>query len=244
MQNNDVFELLFSLSKQVTPYLSGQLLSQLTTDDEQENLHISRDNSLSIQALYDRLSQESEEAGNAYWLTRTWDLLCWQPIYISFISVYQLHAIPDIKNMSQLVQSNFIAGFTFHHSELTFGSPEKIVPVVASQLMTLFDSYREDISLWTRIRPGFTNHLIADGLLNCVIKLQTFHPELSNEYLIEQAELWLTAFNLPNKHLSSLKVDLVSNQLKLVRTSCCLVYKCNGRNLCEDCPRHPDNKGL
>ncbi|MGF1805657.1 (2Fe-2S)-binding protein, partial [Aliivibrio sifiae] len=36
----------------------------------------------------------------------------------------------------------------------------------------------------------------------------------------------------------------VSNQLKLVRTSCCLVYKCNGRNLCEDCPRHPDNKGL
>ncbi|PQJ85019.1 siderophore ferric iron reductase [Aliivibrio sifiae] len=243
MSNNDTFELLFSLSKQVTPYLSGQLSSQVSMDDEY-NIHISRDNSNVIEALYERLSQDSEEAGNAYWLTRTWDLLCWQPIYISFISVYQLHAIPDIQNMSQLVQSNFIAGFTFHDSELTFGSPEEIVPDVALQLMSLFDSYREAISLWTRIRPGFTNHLLADGLLNCILKLQTFQPELSNEYLMAQAELWLNAFNLPNKHLSSLKVDLVSNQLKLVRTSCCLVYKCNGRKLCDDCPRHPDNKGL
>ncbi|MDD9180438.1 MULTISPECIES: siderophore ferric iron reductase [Aliivibrio] len=243
MPNNDAFELLFSLSKQITPYLSGQL-SPLATMDDEYSIHISRDNSNVIQALYERLSQDSEEGGNAYWLTRTWDLLCWQPIYISFISVYQLHAIPDIQNMSQLVQSNFISGFIFHHSELTFGSPEEIVPVAASQLMRLFDSYREEISPWTRIRPGFTNHLLADGLLNCILKLQMLQPELSNGYLMAQAELWLNAFNLPNKHLSSLKVDLVSNQLKLVRTSCCLVYKCNGRKLCDDCPRHPDNKGL
>ena len=146
--------------------------------------------------------------------------------------------------MSQSIQSHFIAGFTFHNSELIFGSPEETIPIASLQLRSLFDSYRDDISLWTRIRPGFTNHLLADGLLNCIIKLQSFEPTLSSEYLIAQAQLWLEAFELPPKHLSNLKVDIVTNKLKLVRTSCCLVYKCDGRELCLDCPRHPDNKSL
>jgi siderophore ferric iron reductase len=242
MQNNDAFELLFSLSKQVTPYLSGHLSSTMLSSDISKQLNISCDNSKAINMLYERISQHSPEAGNAYWLTRTWDLLCWQPIYVSFIAVYRLNALPDIQNMSQSIQSDFIAGFTFHNSTLVVGSPEEMIPLAALQLRTMFDSYRDEISRWTRIRPGFTNHLVADGLLNCLIKLQSFQPTLSNEYLIAQAQLWLEAFELPNKHLSSLQVDLITNKLKLVRTSCCLVYKCEGRKLCLDCPRHSDNK--
>lgn len=241
MQNNEYFESLFTLSKQVTPYLSGQV-ADIVLSDSNTDIHISHDNSEVIKALYDRLSQRSKEAGNAYWLTRTWDLLCWQPIYLAFISVYQLNAIPDFKNMSQSVQSDFIAGFTFHNVDLTFGSSDEIIPLIGTQLSSLFTSYRESMSEWTRIRPGFTNHLIADGLLNCITKLQVHQPTLSNEYLLAQALLWLNAFGLPSKHLASLKVDLLTNQLKLVRTSCCLVYKCEGRKLCEDCPRHPNNK--
>ncbi|WP_122032508.1 siderophore ferric iron reductase [Aliivibrio sp. EL58] len=242
MPTNEYFESLFKLSKQVTPYLSGNIIEGSSPDIA--DINIVHDNSTTIKGLYEQLSQESPEGGHAYWLTRTWDLLCWQPIYISFISVYRLNALPDIKNMSQSIQSYFISGFTFHRSELIFGSPEDVVPTAALQLRTLFDSYREDISHWTRIRPGFTNHLIADGLLNCIIKLQSFEPTLSSEYLIAQAQLWLEVFELPSKHLSSLKIDTVTNKLKLVRTSCCLVYKCDGRKLCLDCPRHPDNKGL
>ena len=242
MPTNEYFESLFKLSKQVTPYLSGNIIEGCRPDIA--DINIANDNSKMIKGLYERLSQEFPEAGHAYWLTRTWDLLCWQPTYISFISIYRLNTLPDIQNMSQSIQSHFIAGFTFHSSELIFGSPKDVIPTAALQLRTLFDSYREDISHWARIRPGFTNHLIADGLLNCIIKLQSFELTLSNEYLIEQAQLWLKAFELPPKHLSNLKIDTVTNKLKLVRTSCCLVYKCDGRKLCLDCPRHPDNKGL
>lgn len=242
MPTNEYFESLFKLSKQVTPYLSGNISEGSSPDVA--DINIVHDNSITIKGLYEQLSQEFPEGGHAYWLTRTWDLLCWQPTYISFISVYRLNTLPDIQNMSQSIQSHFITGFTFHRSELIFGSPKDVIPTAALQLRTLFDSYREDISYWTRIRPGFTNHLIADGLLNCIIKLQSFEPTLSSEYLIAQAQLWLEVFELPSKHLSSLKIDTVTNKLKLVRTSCCLVYKCDGRKLCLDCPRHPDNKGL
>ncbi|MGN2614037.1 siderophore ferric iron reductase [Aliivibrio fischeri] len=244
MQNSEYFELLFHSSREVTPYLSGHLANQ--TDcysyKADPHLHISKDNSEQIKALYERLSQATPEAGSAYWLTRTWDLLCWQPVYIAFISIYQLRALPNIKEMSQEVKSDFVAGYTFHHSDLTFGSNEDLISSVAQQLSELFSSYQEDISQWTRIRPGFTNHLLADGLLNCIVKLQANWPKLSNEYLLEQAKLWLEAFSLPNKHLSSLQIDVNTKQLRLVRTSCCLVYKCDGRKLCPDCPRHPDNK--
>jgi siderophore ferric iron reductase len=237
MQNNEYFEQLFSLSKQVTPYLSGQLAA-----DNGAGIHITRNNSAAIQQLYQQLSHSFPEGGNAYWLTRTWDLLCWQPIYIAFISVYQLSVIPDIKHMSQSLHKGFISGFTFHTSALTFGSKEELIALLGSQLIALFESYREAVSQWVRIRPGFTKHLIADGLLNCIIKRQVHDPAPSNEYWLGQAKLWLNAFELPDKHLSSLQVDLTSNSLKLVRTSCCLVYKCQGRKLCTDCPRHPDNK--
>jgi len=237
MKNSEYFEQLFKVSKQVTPYLSGQL-----TADNVTGIHISRNNSEAIQQLYQQLSRSSPEAGNAYWLTRTWDLLCWQPVYIAFIAVYQLKAIPDIKNLSQSIQTGFISGFSFHTSVLTFGSNAELIALSGAQLTALFTAYREDVAEWTRIRPGFTKHLIADGLLNCIIKLQTHDPELSNDYLLAQAALWLDAFELPRKHLSGLSVELTTNKLQLIRTSCCLVYKCEGRDLCADCPRLPGNK--
>ena len=237
MQNNEYFEVLFESSKQVTPYLSGQLAA-----DNGEGIHISRHHSETIQQLYQQLSLSSAEAGRAYWLTRTWDLLCWQPIYIAFISVYKLNAIPDIKNINQSMHPGFISGYRFHTSELIFGSNDELIAVVGLQLTALFESYRQAISQWTRIRPGFTKHLIADGLLNCIIKMQAYAPALSNTYLLGQAKLWLDAFQLPDKHLSGLQVDPSTNALKLIRTSCCLVYKCESRTLCSDCPRLPDNK--
>lgn len=241
MKNSEYFDLAFNEAKKITPYLSGRLANSVLPNDDC-SIHISHDNSDAVRALYEHLIETSKEAGHAYWLTRTWHLLCWQPIYLAFIFVYRVKAIPDITSISQSIQPGFIAGFSFHNAELIFGLNEKIIPLIGTQLKRLFTSYREDISTWIRIRPGFTDHLVADALLNCIIKLQTYQPALSNEYLLQQATLWLDAFELSNSHLSSLKVVHLTNRLKLVRTSCCLVYKCDGRKLCLDCPRHPDNK--
>ncbi len=138
MQNSEYFELLFHSSREVTPYLSGHLAHQAECYNADPHLHISKNNGEQIKALYERLSQTSPEAGSAYWLTRTWDLLCWQPVYIAFISIYQLRALPNIKEMSQEIKSDFVAGYTFHHSDLTFGTNEDLISSVAQQLSELF----------------------------------------------------------------------------------------------------------
>ncbi|MEZ8695075.1 (2Fe-2S)-binding protein, partial [Vibrio splendidus] len=61
-------------------------------------------------------------------------------------------------------------------------------------------------------------------------------------FLTRWTALHTTSCRTPQNHLDSLKIDADSGMLKLIRISCCLVYKCDSKKYCDDCPRHPDNK--
>ncbi|ALM72588.1 putative 2Fe-2S binidng protein [Vibrio vulnificus] len=195
-----------------------------------------------IQSIYHQLAQTNPEAGSSYWLTRTWDLLCWQPIYLSFLSIYGLKSLPDFAHFGQFQHRGFIAGYRFASEMHWHGEPEVLVPRAGEQLLILFEQYRQQINHWTRIRPGFSNHLLADLILSCLIKLQTMRPELDNGYIEQQAKLWLDAFHLSDKHLASLIQEETEGRLKHIRMSCCLAYKCSNGTLCQDCPRLSTNK--
>ncbi|MCG7497985.1 siderophore ferric iron reductase [Vibrio sp. Of7-15] len=242
MMHDPFIEQLFDYSKQVTPYLDGRVGSIPDDATEQGVIHIDHKCSSHIQKLYDQLAQNTPESGSAYWLTRTWDLLCWQPVYVSFVSIYACKGLPDIKRMGQYTHPDFISGFQFESAQHHRGSAAELIQLAGLQLQELFEFYRAEMNDWTRIRPGFTKHLLADSILGCIVKLQTFMPKLSNEYLQDQAKQWFDACNLPVKLLSSLQVDIETDKLRLIRTSCCLVYKCEGRKWCTTCPRNPENK--
>ncbi|WGW01430.1 siderophore ferric iron reductase [Vibrio sp. YMD68] len=233
---------LFEFSKQITPYLAGKLESLPNNPQQYGIIHFDHNSSLLIQDLYENIAKNTPEAGNAYWLTRTWDLLCWQPLYLAFVSVYACQALPDLKRIAQFAQNDFVAGYQFETSDHIHGDQSTLIALAGQDLQTLFEHYRHEMSEWTRIRPGFTHHLLADGILRCIIKLHKYSPELTNHYLLEQAKLWLAACRLPEQLTQSLSVDPATNELKFVRTSCCLVYKCAGRKLCSDCPRAIENK--
>ncbi len=231
-------KLIFQHAKQITPYLRGSY-----GPIHKDCIAIGNENSSAeLKKVYDRLSREHPEAGKAYWLTRTWDLVCWQPAYIAFISVYGLKSLPDLQNIAQYRYKNFVTGYRFSHSDHCHGEPEVLIPQAAQQLMTLTSFYRQQIELWTRIRPGFTNHLFADLILGCLIKLQKFDTSLSNEYIQEQARLWLEACDLPERHLKSFSVDKTTGLLMLIRTSCCLAYKCDSGKYCSNCPKDKRHK--
>ncbi|KLN66818.1 siderophore ferric iron reductase [Vibrio sp. VPAP30] len=244
MSSHSFFEQLFEHSAQVTPYLNGAIKPISETPLLHSFIHIDRSSSENIRELYQSLKIAHPEAGAAYWLTRTWDLLCWQPIYVAFIAIYSCQGLPKLSSIGQQVQPNFVSGYQFDSEEYFQGTEQELIVHAGKELNTLFDYFRHEMSLWTRIRPGFTNHLFADGVLGCLVKLSQFAPDLPGEYLIGQARQWLAACNLPEKLMASLSYDEASKQLVFVRTSCCLVYKCQERELCSDCPRHPDNKAL
>lgn len=240
MNDHSFFDHLFEYSKQVSPYLDGQISTAPCPDQHWITLEESCAND--IQSLYHSLSIQHPEAGAAYWLTRTWTLLCWQPIYVAFISIYACRGLPKLSAMRQRIQPQFIAGFQFADATHQHGEIEHLVEQAGKELCTLFHYYREEMNSWTRIRPGFTNHLVADGILACMVRLSEYTPDLGYDYLRSQAQLWLRACGLPEKLINTLSYCEQTQSLKLIRTSCCLVYKCHDGQLCEDCPRHPDNK--
>ncbi len=242
MNGKPFFEHLFKHSEQVTPLLHGALTPLDEISSKSPFIHIDRSSSENIRELYENFKSAHPEAGPAYWLTRTWGMLCWQPIYVAFISIYACEGLPKLSAMGQQVQPNFISGYHFHSEEFYQGAQQELIDYAGTELNTLFEYFRQEMSLWTRIRPGFTNHLFADGVLGCLIRLSQFAPDLPGEYLLDQAHQWLKACDLPEKLMASLKYDPESKQLTFVRTSCCLVYKCEGKKLCQDCPRHPNNK--
>ncbi|USH03645.1 siderophore ferric iron reductase [Grimontia kaedaensis] len=239
-QSPAIYQLIFTHSKQVSPYLKGSFgdLPQSCISIENPT------SSASIREVYREIEGSNPEAGGSYWLTRTWDLLCWQPIYLSFLSIYGLKSLPDFTQFGQFKRNRLVAGYRFASEEHWHGEPEELIPLAAEQLSELFEQYRAQINDWARIRPGFTNHLLADLILSCLIKLQTLRPELESDYIEEQAALWLDAFKLPKKHLISLSRDEATGKLRHMRISCCLVYKCKKGSLCSDCPRRNTRQAL
>ncbi|PSU81655.1 siderophore ferric iron reductase [Photobacterium phosphoreum] len=237
MSNSLFFKRLFKYSKQVTPYLNGQIKTLASNSVKQSIIQIEYNSSEVIRNLYDNLKHSNPEAGAAYWLTRTWDLLCWQPIYTAFISIYACRGLPQLSSIAQHVQEGYIAGYQLQSQSYIKGTDEELILEAGKELNKLFNYFRNEINSWTRIRPGFTAHLFADAIFGCLVKLSQFYPSLSEQYLLNQAQLWLKACNLPEKLLKSLNYNKQSKELVLVRTSCCLVYKCQGQNLCSDCPR-------
>ncbi|WCE28859.1 siderophore ferric iron reductase [Vibrio sp. SCSIO 43137] len=223
----------FLYSKQITPYLKGSY-GALHSDC----IAIGHPNSANqLEQVYKGVAKAEPNAGKAYWLTRTWDLVCWQPVYVSFIAIYGLKSLPDMGSIGQYRFGSYIAGYRFPDGAHRHGEPEELIPHAARALMALMDFYRQQINEWSRIRPGFTRHLFADLLLGCLVKLQQHDTSLSNEYIRRQARLWLMECDLPLYHLDCLAEDGKSGQLKLTRISCCLAYKCEKGNYCDDCPK-------
>ncbi|AUI86324.1 siderophore ferric iron reductase [Vibrio azureus] len=233
---------LFRHSKQINPHLSGEIKTASNDVSLWPLIDIQASNSQSIRGLYESLQHQHPEAGSAYWLTRTWSLLCWQPIYLACVSVYCCKGLPKLSYIKQEVQPCFISGYQFEQHHHYIGEQKELITYAGQELQTLFCHFREEINQWTRIRPGFTHYLFADGILSCLVKLQWQLPALANRSLIEQAKLWLAACNLPEKLIDKLKYNQKTKQLTFTRTSCCFVYKRHDRELCQNCPRQPNNK--
>ncbi|MGL6260416.1 siderophore ferric iron reductase [Vibrio sp. WXL210] len=227
------------MAKEVSPYLEGHL-----NPDSEYPIKLEVDFSPQLDELYHSIAGETPEAGAAYWMTRTWDLLAWQPIYVAFISIYALKTKPVFSDMSQKICGNFVAGFEFSTTKHTQDEVPALITSSGKELIELFEHYRNTMNKCIRIRPGFVKHLLADLVLSCIIKLQHYSPALTHQYLLGQAQLWFKALELPQRPISGLYVNSETGKTELIRTSCCLVYKCKEGNLCTDCPRRKNDGSL
>ena len=63
-------------------------------------------------ALHAHWRQAHPEAGPAYWLTRSWGMLCWQSIYLAMVAVYRVGAVPALDRLGQWYEeAGLVSGF-------------------------------------------------------------------------------------------------------------------------------------
>ncbi|TEW54656.1 siderophore ferric iron reductase [Psychromonas sp. RZ22] len=238
---------ILDLCRHAIPYLDGKFESDemtlINNTSDINELESSADwligndrDRLTIQALRNDLEGEFPKAGHAYFIARSWQLLCWQPINIAFISIYGLKQLPDFSSFKQQRQHNSIFGFTFKSNAIATGEVEQLIPLASAQLQPLFEHYRVQLdSLW-RCRPGYVQRFIVDWILSNLLKVRHLLPEFNDQNILDHARLWVKGMGLPEKHIKSSLVIKEQSPISHIRSSCCLAYKVNDR-LCSNCPK-------
>lgn len=251
IQHDNALTPMFELCRQVSPYLNGKLQTGSDHTSEQNWIEGSTNDVTVIQRLYYALQKTSPDAGSAYWMTRSWDLLCWQPIYIAFIAIYGLKQLPDFSQFKQRFQHNAIFGFAFqsdtiYHATIssTATSPldtvEILIAQAGAQLKPLLAYYREQLDAVIRCRPGYVKRLLTDLILDSLLKVRDIIPDFSDQDVQHHAQLWLHAFDIPTNIQHSLIVN-EKRPISHIRTSCCLTDKA-GNELCANCPKKHKSK--
>lgn len=255
-------QLLFQLAQQVSPALSGQ-----TGKGGPELLRAEQNNHLALQQLYQQLQQIYPSAGLPYWRVRGWGVLSWQPIYLSFLSVYGLQAVPSsLGQIAQQYDQGMVSGFFLPESDWLTGSRETLILEACRQLKPLFQQLQQQFVLVSGIKPGLCRLSLADRLLLTLARLSAMAPSLAKLYdgegqkgeskqslpdkaeLVQDAWLWLKGLGLPEEHQQHLllrpMVDENEAELYMKRRTCCMHYRREDGSLCENCPRDKKNKRI
>lgn len=200
-----------------------------------------QNNQVQLETLYNQLASQHPEAGAAYWRTRLWSLVCWQPLSIAFLAIYGLQWLPaklgQIKQYCQLSKGE-ILGFAFADTTQITGSTTTLIPQAASQLRPMFQHLLTDINLFCTLQIHNAERLLADQVIELLVLLANHQQQVTPAQAMVEIEHWLTALQLPEQALNNLTCD-DSRQLQFIRRTCCLDFRRHNGKLCDNCPKVP-----
>lgn len=197
--------------------------------------------SVHLQALYQYWETAHPEAGHPYWLTRSWLMCIWQPVYLAMFSVYVLKAVPNLQSLTQHYNTQgVVAGYRLTPDDLTQGDDTHLIEAACEHLAGLVEQFLIQFNTFTRLRPGFTRPLLADSVLEALAGLANLFPDTAPADLRAHAQQWLTALALASRHLDSLipaEPSQANPAWQVARISCCMHYRRHDGTLCANCPR-------
>ncbi|PSW19846.1 siderophore ferric iron reductase [Photobacterium sanctipauli] len=234
------YKQLFQYAEQISPSLKGRIGIA-----DHQHISAAHGNPELLNALYQYWKEAHPEAGNPYWLTRSWTMLAWQPVYIAFIGVYAIRSIPPIYDIAQDYKEGLVAGYHLSGENWFSGTEEEMIKYACTQLAMLLDQLQSQFNQYNRLRPGLTKPLIADAILQALVHRQALlnmpsgnQADASTSYdLVYQAKLWLSHLDLPMRHLEGLSQSTETGEWQFKRLSCCMHYRRDDGSLCDNCPR-------
>ncbi len=193
-----------------------------------------------VAALHAHWRQAHPEAGPAYWLTRSWGMLCWQSIYLAMVAVYRVGAVPALDRLGQGYEAGLVSGFCLPREPMIKGEVDVLIKAAGTRVRSHWQQLFELFAGVQRLRPGFVHPLLADDLLAALVRVPDFFGEVNRDEVAAHAPRWLAACGLPASHLAGWREAVRPLEAVFpgyVRQRCCLHYKRRDGELCDNCPR-------
>ncbi|NLQ17116.1 siderophore ferric iron reductase [Marinomonas sp. M1K-6] len=227
---------LFRTAKSYIAALDGQ--ESVSAESKIDTVFLSSEKpAQALQALHQTLREAHPETGAPYWRVRCWGLVCWQPIYLAMISVYQLKAVPlSLHEIEQKQQGEMIAGYVLADGEWQEGCHEALIKAASEQLNRIFMPFETAHVEAFGGRPALYKGLLADQLMSALIAVRNVLPDEQKHTLEKDFCRWAHAMNLPLKPLAGLAPQTAAAPV-FVRHTCCLHFRRDQGELCANCPR-------
>ena len=305
-------QVLFALARHVSPALSGQSFnpqypegqnsdsrirndhSSFVSNPENSNqglLRIGQDNTQVLQDFYQGLQHLYPLPGKPYWQARGWTLLTWQPLYLSFLTLYGLGSVPSaLGQVSQQTSEGMVSGYflpqgPWYSLKNNAHTVPELIALTCEQLRPMISQLQQEFETVCGFNQAKSQRALADQLLIILLRLADAAAELfpqfvaslpeeqhallgvadmpwlhqrllHKETVIADAVLWLKGLDLPVEHYQriqgksllngqaaqTIQVDqtlqaTASLGLYLKRLTCCMHYRREDGELCDNCPR-------
>ncbi|WP_298773153.1 siderophore ferric iron reductase [uncultured Shewanella sp.] len=192
---------------------------------------------LLLRQLYQSHLEQYPKAGKAYAATRTWSLMCWQPVMLSVLSVHGLKMVLKLDALKQHTQHGSIYGYFISKNDVDFADEDDLITVAAARLKTLCDGFYDALSSIAKVPRRNAYRLVADSVLTALSRLSTF-LSVSNQQVLVWSDAWLEALNLvAQSRLMSIEINQEKKILGLDRIACCMHYLRDPEDLCQTCPK-------
>ena len=232
---------LLQLAARLLPGLQGQLAQPAQPErSEQTAIIHGSDNRQSLLALYQYWRQQHPEATHGYWWVRSWNMLIWQPVYLSVIGVHSAGIAISLVGFSQHCQRGIVAGFTLQPQRSDSQATADAIQRSGAELAAFYQDMLAQLAQVITLRPVLARRLLADTLLSALLLCYRQASLMTVPQLLHWRQLWLDALGIENA--APFYIDTHTRQPAFKRRACCMHYLRADGDCCDNCPRRASQR--
>ena len=245
VDNNAALAELLQLAARLLPGLQGQLAQPAQLGQTERSEHTDRseqtviiqgsDNRQQLRALYQYWRQQHPEATHAYWWVRCWNMLIWQPVYLSVIGVHSAGIAVSLARFSQQYHQGVVAGFTLAPQCGQLIPTSSAIRRSAAELSAFCQQMLAELAQVIPLRPVLAQRLLADSLLSALLLCYQQASLMTQPQLLHWRQLWLDALGIDNA--APFYIDALTRQPAFKRRACCMHYLRADGDCCDNCPK-------
>jgi siderophore ferric iron reductase len=195
-------------------------------------------NHAALEALFAHWSGAYPEAGRAYWSSRCWGILIWQPVYLSVIGVHASGASLSLARIAQPIDGGWTREVRMPDHTPEQGESSALIAHAAREIDACCTRLQAELTPVLRLNPAMTRGTLADVVLGALLAARKAHPSWSDAHMQTLAARWLGAIGIEGcgGYFTFARTD-GTRGLAIERQTCCYHFRRRDGAMCSTCPR-------